>query len=202
MLLFLPMIVMAGAVEDLNSKLAGITSITANFKQQVLSEDGTPLQTSKGSMAILRPGKFRWTTTSPLNQIIITNGTKLWIYEPDLEQVTIQNLTNNIGQTPLLLLTNKDIVLQNNFLVEQISTTQVGEWFKLLPKANNSSFKQITIGFVQNKITYLKLLNQLGQTTEIFFSQVKINSPLSANLFSFKIPSNVDVINMSGSQGE
>ena len=175
----------------LNQKLLQIKTLTANFKQTVTNADGSSLQTSVGKLYIARPGKFRWETSSPIEQKIITNGKTLWIYEPDLAQVTIRQLTQDLAKTPLLLLTNKDIALQSEFNVQQLRSNN----YRLTPKAKQSDFKQIDVGFAgNNQITSMQLINNLNQKTNIKFSSVRVNPGLSDKLFTFKVPPHVDVI--------
>lgn len=185
--------------------------MTADFKQIIVGSKGTILQKSFGNMTIQRPGKFRWEIKKPLKQIIITDGKKVWIYDPDLQQVTIKKLDSNIGQTPALLLTSSHVFLQKSFNVfklkmdsrlreydnSSIDLKQYGEWFKLIPKNQEALFNAIIIGFKNNKIMQMRLENQLGQNTILNFSNVKINPKLNKKLFSFVVPKQVDVIDQT-----
>lgn len=178
------------AVDNLNKKLAEFHSLTANFQQTVVSDDGSVLQTSQGKMAIMRPGKFFWTVSKPITQELITNGKTLWVYEPDLEQVTIRQLGNNLGETPLILLTKQHAQLQEGFNVQQVNAYQ----FVLIPKHKQDNFNKIVLIFADGKPQSLQLLNQLGQKTLIQFSNIKINPPVNVKQFNFKVPKGVDVI--------
>ncbi len=199
------------AVQVLQQKLSTFSSMTADFKQIIVGSKGTILQKSFGNMTIQRPGKFRWEIKKPLKQIIITDGKKVWIYDPDLQQVTIKKLDSNIGQTPALLLTSSHVFLQKSFNVfklkmdsrlreydnSSIDLKQYGEWFKLIPKNQEALFNAIIIGFKNNKIMQMRLENQLGQNTILNFSNVKINPKLNKKLFSFVVPKQVDVIDQT-----
>ena len=99
-------VVHAGTSEDLAALLNNTQSMRANFRQTVYDNRGKVIQKSVGYMAMQRPGKFRWESTSPIPQLIIANDSRLWIYDPDLEQVTIRSLSKEIGETPALLLSN------------------------------------------------------------------------------------------------
>ena len=177
----------------LDQKLQGFKSLSANFNQTVSSDDGAVLQKSSGSFVILRPGKFNWTVKLPITQELITDGQSLWIYEPDLEQVTIRKLGTNLGQTPLVLLTNQHANLKNSFNVSQVND----HTFVLLPKSSKDNFKKVTLTFTNNTPASLSLINQLNQSTTINFSNVKLNPPVNVNQFRFAIPKGVDVINLT-----
>lgn len=182
----------APSIELLNQKLASFHSLSANFVQKVTSDDGSVLQTSTGNMVIMRPGKFRWTVNTPITQQLITNGKTLWIYEPDLEQLTVRQLGNNLGQTPLILLTNPRAQIQNSFQVKQS-----GSKFILTPKSKKDHFKQVVITFAGNQPQSLQLLNELGQNTLIQLGNVKMNPPVDMNQFNFVPPKGIDVIDMT-----
>lgn len=187
------------AAQILQQKLSGFQSMTANFTQTVTTEENTILQKISGNMALKHPGKFRWETTTGIKQLIVTDGVKLWIYDPELKQVTIRRLGFGVEQTPILILTGSHLNLQKYFVVSKISRDQFGEWFQLIPKSKGSAFASVMIGFENNKIIGIGFTNQLKQKTEVWFSNVKINS---ADLpdFSFTIPSGVDVISEDGRQ--
>ena len=185
------------ASQILQNKLEAFHSITANFDQQVFNADKTVLQKSGGNMAIQRPGKFRWNTDEPLKQLIVTDGKKVWVYDQDLEQVTIQLLGNNIGQTPVLLLTSSHAYLDKSFTITQLKSTGNDQWFKLVPKNNDEMFNTIKIKFTGNILDEMQLNNQLGQMTEIDFTNVVLNPSLDASLFNFSPPKGVDVIDQT-----
>ena len=198
--LLCPGLVLAStAADQLNARLANITSLTANFSQAVTSEDGAPMQNSKGKLAILRPGKFRWETLKPMHQILITNSAKLWVYEPDLEQVTIRHLSQNVAETPLLLLTEKNIVLQNEFKVmtgPAKGSSQLVQ-YTLLPLHKNQNFSRVIVSFKGKALSGLQLVNQLGQKTNIRLTHVRLNPSLSNKLFTFIPPKGVDIVDMT-----
>jgi outer membrane lipoprotein carrier protein len=183
-------------VQDLQAKLVNLHNMSADFAQVVTTEDGTVLQQATGKMDLARPNKFRWETTSGIKQLIVTDGKTLWIYDPDLKQVTIRTLQTSIKQTPMLLLINPQINLQEKFIISKPDVNQLGDWFKLTPKDKNDIFTSIVIGFDNNKIKQIKFSNQLNQQTAISFSNVTTNKK-SLTAFGFTIPEGVDVINES-----
>lgn len=177
--------------EMLQQKLANMTSMTADFHQIIMGEEGSVLQESSGKMAVLRPGKFRWETIEPLKQLIITDGKKVWLYEPDLQQVTIKALNQSLSETPILLLTKTNTDLNQQFNIKKTS----GNQFELTPKNKDELFNKITITFNGEQIKDLTLKNALAQTTKIKFTNTKLNPRLSSNQFSFTPPKNTDIVN-------
>lgn len=175
---------------DLQNKLVNLQNMSADFQQIVVAQDGTILQKTSGKIALMRPNKFRWEITSEPKQLIITDGEKLWIYDRQLKQVTIRNLTASINQTPLFLLINSPQNLSKNFTI----TKNLADQFHLKSKNKNSMFTSIIVGFANNKIKQISFANQLGQKTNLIFSNIIINQPNAAD-FHFVIPKNVDVIN-------
>jgi outer membrane lipoprotein carrier protein len=181
--------------DTLNQRLKNIKSMQANFTQSVVDNHGKIIQKSRGKMALQRPGQFRWETISPNKQLIVANGTRLWIYDPDLEQVVIRALAKQAGETPALLLSDTHLSLDKDFIVKQVKGTEsVSSWFLLLPKDKSSVMASIRMGFKGDSISEMQLQDHLGHTTAIQFQNIKSNSPLSASLFNFTPPKHVDVI--------
>jgi outer membrane lipoprotein carrier protein len=170
-------------------------TMQAQFNQTIYDNHNKPGKTAHGKMALARPGKFRWEVTAPMPQLIIANGQKLWIYDPDLQQVTIRHLASEAGEAPALLLTNVDDALNKDFVVEEIKKNgDTTQWFSLKPKRADSLFARTEMGFLNGKITQMILQDHLGHTTKIQFQSVQTNINLPEKLFTFKAPANVDVI--------
>lgn len=167
----------------------------ADFTQNVNDNRGKVIQKSYGRMAMQRPGKFRWQVTKPIPQLIIANQSRLWIYDPDLEQVTIRSLTRVAGETPALLLSHVDGQLNNDFSIASAPNSSAKMlWFTLTPKKSDSTFATVEMAFLNKQIQVMRLKDHLGHTTLIQFKNIKTNLNLSASLFTFKAPKNVDVI--------
>jgi len=179
---------------DLDNVLANLQSYSANFKETVLGEKKHVISESFGTMALVRPGHFRWDTTKPTAQKIIADGHRLYIYDIDLAQVTIKKLdVAHLGDSPALLLAAHQN-LNEKYHIQNCTTTS-GKCFELTPKSTQSDFKHIVIFTdVDNVIDAMRLVDSLGQETNIQFSHIKMNPTLSATLFQFKPPKNVDVI--------
>jgi outer membrane lipoprotein carrier protein len=180
----------ANSANTLNQMLSKFNSLSANFTQRILGEKGQVLQTSTGKLSILRPGKFYWKTSVPLEQTILTNGKTLWVYEPDLEQVTVKALGTSLDKTPLLILTKRNTDLQKDFTIKVLGDSR----YQLTPKTAQSGFKQVTLQFKNGVISELDLINALNRKTLILFNNVKLNPRISDKQFNFKIPKGVDVV--------
>jgi outer membrane lipoprotein carrier protein len=179
-------------IKQLKSFLATTKSLTADFKQVKINENGHPVETSHGVFYLSRPGKFRWNYQTPYVQSIVSNEKKVWFYDADLEQVTVKKMDDSLGATPALLLSG-NIELEKNFILKKQGTNDDMLWVKLSPKNEESEFKYILIGLDNGILGGMELSDNFGQLTRVYFSKVKINPPLLKELFEFKVPEGVDV---------
>ncbi|VVC76150.1 Outer-membrane lipoprotein carrier protein [Aquicella siphonis] len=181
---------------DLSDLLNSVQSMRASFTQTTYDNQGKVTQKSYGQMAMQRPGKFRWEVTKPIPQLIIANQSKLWIYDPDLEQVTIRSLSKTTGETPALLLSHDNLGLEKDFTVKSIQRgSPEWRWFSLIPKKKSDNmFESIQMGFVKKQIREMRLQDNLGHTTVVQFQKIQMNVSLASSLFTFKPSSKVDVI--------
>lgn len=181
--------------DELSALLSPVRTMEANFAQTVNDNRGKVLQRTSGKMAVARPGKFRWEVKKPSPQLIIANGSKLWIYDPDLQQVTVRALDKATGDTPALLLTQVDVVLQKNYRVTKLpQNNSAWQWFSLKPKGSDNMFASVQMGFLNGQIRQMRLQDHLDHNTNIQFINPRLNGPLSSSTFAFKAPRNVDVI--------
>ncbi|MCW8397662.1 outer membrane lipoprotein chaperone LolA [Legionella sp. PATHC038] len=176
----------------LQAKLNGIRSMTAVFKQAVKAKQRV-VSRSSGTMALQRPGRFRWQTVQPMAQLMVADGQKIWVYDKDLEQVTVKTQRKGLGGTAALFLSGYDNTVTRDFNVTQ---SNVGDdlVFDLKSKSPKANFQRIKLVFRQNNLTGLELYDQLGQVTTVQLSQIKTNPKLAASLFQFKTPKGVDVV--------
>ncbi len=182
------------ASAELLGLLNNVRNMQGEFIQTISNNKGKTVNQTRGLMALQRPGKFRWDTRQPNKQLIVTNGRKVWIYDPDLDQVTVRYLTKEAGETPALLLSNTNSTLEKDFRVEVVNTNSSLRWFLLTPKDRGSMFEAIRLGFENQQIKQMQLQDHLGHITHIQFNRVVMNTGLSPALFTFKPPANVDVI--------
>ncbi|STY93298.1 outer membrane lipoprotein chaperone LolA [Moraxella bovis] len=179
------------AVTNLNHLLKNTKSMTANFSQTTKASGKS--QSFSGSMALERGNKFRWDTKSPSEQLIVANGSTMWVYDKDLQQVTKQSVNNQVGDAPALLLSGDLNQITRNFTVSQPSKGK--NYYVLKPKSSSANFRDLSISFNGGKPVMMVLNDSIGQTTSIRFSNININKNIPASQFSFTPPKGVDVIN-------
>ncbi|WP_068827811.1 outer membrane lipoprotein chaperone LolA [Pseudomonas sp. BMS12] len=181
------------AVKRLTGLLDQAQTISGRFSQLTLDGSGTQLQETAGQMALKRPGLFRWHTDAPQEQLLVSNGQKVWLYDPDLMQVTIQALDQRLTNTPALLLSGDVSKIRENFDITFKEGGDVVD-FILKPKAKDSLFDSLRLSFRKGVINDMQLIDSIGQRTNILFLGVKLNQPLEAGLFDFEVPEGADVI--------
>ena len=179
-------------IKKLQAFLKSSKSLTADFKQVLINEAGSPYQSSSGLFYLQRPGKFRWDYLKPFQQQIVSTSGKVWFYDADLEQVTVKTLDESVGSTPALLLSG-EISLEDNFIMENQGAEGDLLWIRLLPKNKESSFKYIVIGLNKGVLGGMELSDNFGQLTRIYFSNVVLNPSIKPTMFEFKAPAGADV---------
>lgn len=185
----------ATATQNLNKLLGSMKSMSANFSQTTTGANAGKgvkgAKTSSGTMSVQRPNNFRWHTTGANEQLIVANGSTLWVYDKAISQAIRQNASQKIGDTPALLLSGDPSKISAHFKVTQPNASK--QEFVLYPVGNNNSFKSLTLAFQSGNPSMMILNNELGQTT-IKFSNVKRNISISNSQFNFTPPKGVDVI--------
>ena len=174
-------------------QLLGSDTITARFSQLTLDGSGTQLQETAGEMSVKRPGLFYWHTDAPQEQLMVSDGQKVSLWDPDLEQVTIKKLDQRLTQTPALLLSGDVSKISESF---DITSKQAGDVMDctLKPKTKDTLFDSLRLSFRGGKINDMQLIDSVGQRTNILFTGVKVNEPIPASKFKFDIPKGADVI--------
>jgi|SRR5215831_2119718 len=190
-------VVSAAAKQDAYARLDefmhGLQGLQAEFHQVVRDSQGRTIEESGGTLALARPNRFRWDYREPHPQVIVADGTKLWLYDPDLEQVTVRRLDQSLAGTPAMLLSGEGD-LRASFRVENIERRNGTDWLNLIPKRADTDFKQVRLGLRGNLLVAMELSDKLGQITELEFSRVQRNPPFDDNRFVFTPPQGVDVI--------
>ena len=183
----------ASGLDQLHAFLEGTQSAKGAFTQVVVNRDGRTTQTTAGTFAFARPGKFRWTYDKPFDQLIVGDGEKVWVYDRDLNQVIVRKLDAALGATPAALLAG-DNALEKNFALVAGGAEAGLEYVDATPKAPDSQFKRIRLGFAQDLPRRMLLTDAFGQTTELDFSGLQRNPKLPADTFSFAPPKGADVV--------
>jgi outer membrane lipoprotein carrier protein len=167
-------------------------TMSANFTQTLKSSDGKLLQESAGTFYLQRPGRFRWNYTEPYPQEIVSDGERVWIYDVDLEQVTVQKQGTGRDNTPMALLQNRQR-LEDAFEIHERGSEAGLHRIELLNKQLDTDFDRVMIGLDSQGLRFLQLHDQFDQTTHIFFTDLKPNPELESVLFEFVPPEGVDV---------
>ncbi|NMY52247.1 outer membrane lipoprotein chaperone LolA [Pseudomonas sp. WS 5011] len=181
------------AVQRLTELLNQAQTINARFSQLTLDGSGTQLQETAGQLALKRPGLFRWHTDAPMEQLLVSNGEKVWLYDPDLQQVTIQTLDQRLTHTPALLLSGDVSKIRENFEISHKEGGNVVD-FILKPKSKDTLFDSLRLSFRNKVLNDMQLIDSIGQRTNILFLNVKMNEPQDDAQFTFEIPAGADVI--------
>ncbi|PMB54651.1 Outer membrane lipoprotein carrier protein LolA [Coxiella-like endosymbiont] len=182
------------AASQLSQLLSSFNTYQATFRQTTFDSEKRVIQKSWGRIMLKRPRNFRWETNIFTNQIIITNGKSLWIYNKDLSQAIQQPLERRKTITPVSFLSGSIKDLKPNFTIKS-SLNNGTIMFELVPRIKkNLNFKWIQLKFTQKKLTELTLLNQLEERSIFRFKHIKINQPLADYLFQLKPSHDVDII--------
>ena len=182
------------AADELVQLLNNIHTMQANFEQFVANNKDAA---TKGSMALERPGKFRWEILNPNKQLIVINGKNLWVYDIDLAQVTKRKVNYKNPGNPAMLLSGSTKALKEIFKITKLKKPTEGVVFELRPKKEDttgSNYKWIRICFVVRGLKSMRILDNFDQQTEIQFSNVVFNSKISQDKFKFVVPKKVDVL--------
>jgi len=182
-----------GGQQRVEAFLQGLDGLQAQFKQILTDRNGQTVDEASGTLAISRPDRFRWDYRQPYQQIIVADGTRIWIYDSDLEQVTVRKLDETLSATPAMLLSGRSN-LSDNFNVTQLSREGSVEWVKMEPKRDDTDFRWVRLGFEGPLLKYMQLADKLGQTTSLEFSKLERNPPLDPSRFTFTVPPGADVI--------
>ena len=183
----------AGGIDRLREFVEGAKTMRAQFNQSVLDRGGKLTNESDGTMQFSRPGKFRWEYKKPYPQLIVGDGQKLWIWDNDLNQVTVKRLTESLGSSPAALLSGSNEIERSFTLVDGGSSEGV-EWLQAKPRDQETTFESIRMGFNENSLQVMELVDNFGQKTIIRFSKVEKNPKLAADLFKFTPPKGADVV--------
>jgi outer membrane lipoprotein carrier protein len=180
--------------------LGAADSYTAVFDQQHIDDEGKLLEKSNGEFWLQRPGRFRWSYLAPLERLIISDANRIWLYDPDLDQVTVRNADGALDQTPAGLLVSGEELLDayDISLGETSSSLQMVKLVPLRGQGGQSDFLLIELGLRDNILQRLVLQDRFGQQTRIDFYDTRLNPSLDEDLFTFEVPAGIDVIDQTG----
>ncbi|XKH61004.1 outer membrane lipoprotein chaperone LolA [Halomonas sediminis] len=183
----------ADAGQMLTERLDPLETYHADFEQLILDSAGERLQEAQGEMWLARPGLLRWEVEAPYSQVVVSTGDEVYMYDPDLEQVTVQAVDQRVTHTPALLLSGSSSELTENY--EVFHNREEGrDVFTLVPMGADTLFEELTMFFDDDILTRLLMTDSTGQRTAITFSDIDYNRYIDPERFIFSVPDGVDVI--------
>ncbi len=183
----------AGGMDRLNEFMTSTLTATGEFEQRIYNRDRKVVQESRGTLAFQRPGKFRWAYAKPYPQLIVGDGSRVWVYDEDLNQVTVRKLDQALGATPAALLAGANDALKA-FALKDEGTRDGLEWVEAVPRDTDSTFERIRMGFGAAGLARMELTDNFGQTTELRFRALQRNPRVDPGLFRFAPPKGADVV--------
>ena len=193
LLFLLPGVAGAQSVDALKALLNQTTTAKARFSQVVLDRNKKTLQQASGTMEFSRPGRFRWEYTKPYEQTIVGDGTRLWIYDKDLNQVTVRKLDRALGASPAALLAGSNEI-EKSYALKAAGNEGGLDWLEATPRTQDTAFERIRLGLGKAGLEAMELKDQFGQTTVIRFSDLQRNVKIPPESFKFTPPKGADVI--------
>ena len=183
----------ASTVDELKNLLQQTTTARAHFAQIVLDSNMRTLQRATGTMQFSRPGKFRWQYDKPYEQLIVSDGSQVWLYDKDLNQVTVRRLDRALGSSPAALLAGSNEI-EKSYTLTGIGNQEGLDWLEAGPRTRDTGFETIRLGFGKAGLEAMELRDQFGQITVIKFSTIERNAKLPPEIFRFTPPKGADVI--------
>jgi outer membrane lipoprotein carrier protein len=183
----------ADALDRFRSFLKTTQSARADFEQKVYGREGRLTQESKGSFVFQRPGRFRWTYQKPVDQLIVGDGERVWIYDRDLNQVTVRKISQALGSTPAALLAGSSDV-EKAFELANAGVRDGLEWLEAKPREREAGFDSIRMGFSAAGLEAMELTDNFGQTTRLRFTNLQRNPKIDPADFRFEPPKGADVL--------
>ena len=173
--------------------LGNLKTMQASFVQTLKSPKKEELERSEGQLLLTRPNRFRLTYEAPFEQLIIADGRKMWLYDKDLEQVTVKPQDDSIGSSPASLLAGSK-PLHEEFRVEELGLHEGFEWLNLYPKAPDASFDYIRVAMDGKLLRAIEMVDGFGQQTRLYFDKIVLNKAIKKSRYKFTPPDGVDVI--------
>ncbi len=200
-LLLLALFAMPVAADDaatrLRQALKNMDNISAEFKQTLRDEDKQVVAQSFGTLALQRPGKFAWIYTRPFEQRIIADGKELWIYDVELDQVTVKPMDGSLASAPIMILM-KQADVGEQFEINEVGQRKYLYWIELVPRAGDLEYTHIYLGIDDGQVRAMELRDRFGQSTQIVFDNLRFGVIHNPKTFQFEPPPGVDVYGVGG----
>ena len=186
----------AATIERLRDFIRETQTARAQFTQDVVDKSGRVTQSANGEFLLARPGRFRWTVEKPYKQLLVGDGSRVWVFDEDLNQVIVRKMSDALGGTPAALLSgNQDV--ERAFTWKDMPAADGLEWLSATPMAKESTFSEIRIGFDAKGLARLELLDAFGQKSIVKFTNLERNPKLPPDRFTFTPPKGADVLGES-----
>ena len=185
------------AEKRLAAALKNMDNLSAEFKQTLRDEDKNVVQQSRGTLKLQRPGKFAWVYTDPFEQQIVADGRELWIYDVELDQVTVKPMDQGMSNAPIMILM-KQADVSEQFNVVEVGQRKFLYWIELEPQAQDLEYTRIFIGLEDGNLRAMELQDQFGQSTQIVFENMRVGVVHNPATFKFVPPPGVDVYGVGG----
>jgi outer membrane lipoprotein carrier protein len=189
----LPISCFANGLDDFLAFNQSTKSASGRFEQQVMDRAGKVVERGSGTFTFARPGKFRWVYDKPHPQTLVADGTKLYIYDPELQQVTVKRMDQAISSTPAALLAGREDIT-SLFSLRDGGTSNGLEWVEATPKTPDTGFDRVRLGLKDRQLAAMELFDQLGGHSSLRFVELKSNAPVPPDTFKFTPPKGADVI--------
>ena len=184
-------------IARMHAFLQDVKTLKADFTQVVLDTNQKQVKQSNGTLSIKRPNRFRWDYAEPNAEVIVADGTRVWLYDVDLQQVSVKPLNDTLAASPAVLLSGSNDV-EKSFSVANLGEKDGLAWVSLTPKVKDSDFESVKLGFKGDDVSVMELKDNLGNTTRITFDHVERNAPVGDDAFHFTPPKGADVIGDTG----
>jgi outer membrane lipoprotein carrier protein len=182
------------AAAQLRKQLDAMNTLQGDFVQTTYDKKGVEQETSSGNFMLMRPGKFYWKTLEPMQQLLVSNNKTIWLYDPDLETVNERAFTDDLRETPALLLSSDIEQLRKSFTVTRDEKDTSAEKYTLTPKVIDGMFQHLTLVFKANQLTEFAIQDSLGQLTRCVLTNVQRNKTLPEEKFFFQPPEGVEIL--------
>ena len=183
----------AASLERLRQFVRDTQTARTPFTQVVTDKNGRVVQTVSGQFDLARPGRFRWSVEKPYKQLLVGDGQKVWVFDPDLNQVIVRAMGDALGASPAALLAGKADV-ESAFSWKDQPVADGLDWLQATPLSKESTFSEIRLGFDANGLVALELFDAFGQKSVVRFTAFERNPKLAPELFKFTPPKGADVI--------
>ncbi|MCG8428223.1 MAG: outer membrane lipoprotein chaperone LolA [Chromatiales bacterium] len=183
-----------GGIEQMNRFIEGVERFQANFEQSVFNESTNEMYVSEGVFYLQRPNRFRWDYQIPEEQLIVADGRQVWLYDPELEQVSVQSQKKALRGTPAMLLISGEPIT-DHFTVVDLGERGALSWVELTPHDEEGQFSRILLAFADNQLQRIEMADQFGQITRFRFFAIDTQPVFNSGLFTFTPPLNTDIYN-------